>query len=424
MSLRPSQYPLPDAEVAVAPNAEADLIGMPARRVRGPWGAWLRLTMPRYAPQQLREPRVRERVRRARLLSTFLAAALVVGVVLIPKAFFPIVDPGTLSGVGLAMVLVVLCGILSRARQVTAAGLVFTSGVALALALSLIFTPNGLGMQDLPTFDLFAMPVVIAGILLPRRASLGIWAACALFTGLDLQFEPHQANLNAYIAQVSIYGVAILPILLAGILAVVSWLAAGSVASAIAEAGRTADLERANTIIAAQKRQLEDGLAAIQAVHARVANGDLSARATISSGELLPLAISLNLMLERLSRSLAAEYLLGGMEAEVQRLTYAVGELAQGHLRQPVALPGGGPLAQLAQQIERLRLSILQLVQTAQNQAQHLLAAADNVEQGTRFLAQQAPSELAETLDHLLRAERQVTAISQQIQQAAMRLRI
>lgn len=424
MSLRPSQYPLPDVESEVAPNVEADLIGMPARRARGPWGAWLRLTMPRFTPEQMRDPRVRERVRRARLLSTFLAAALVVGIVLIPKAFFPIVDPGTLSGVGLAVVLVVVCGILSRARRVTAAGLVFTSGVALALALSLIFTPNGLGMQDLPTFDLFAMPVVMAGILLPRRASLGIWAACALFTGLDLQLEPHQANLNAYIADVSIYGVAILPILLSGILAIVSWLAAGSVATAITKAGRTADLERANTIIAAQKRQLEEGLAAIQAVYARVANGDLSARATISSGELLPLAIGLNLMLERLARSISAEYQLGGMHAEVQRLAYAVGELAQGNLRQPVALPNGGPLAQLAQQIERLRLGIVQLVQTAQAQSQNLLAAAENVEQGTRYLAQQAPPELAETLDQLLHAERQVTALGQQMQQMTARLHV
>ncbi len=137
MSIHPSQYPLPGE---AASHVEADLIGMPSQRVRGPWGAWLRLTMPRFAPEQLRDPRVREPVRRARLLSTFLAAALIVGIILIPKGFFPILDPGTLSGVALAFVLVIVCGILSRTRQVTAAGLIFTGGVALALALSLLFT--------------------------------------------------------------------------------------------------------------------------------------------------------------------------------------------------------------------------------------------------------------------------------------------
>ena len=50
-----------------------------------------------------------------------------------------------------------------------------------------------------------------------------------------------------------------------------------------------------------EKRVLEEGIATLHGVHARVARGDLSARAPTIPGPLLPIAVSLNLMLDRLS---------------------------------------------------------------------------------------------------------------------------
>jgi len=50
-----------------------------------------------------------------------------------------------------------------------------------------------------------------------------------------------------------------------------------------------------------EKRVIEDGIAALREVHARVARGDLGVRAPHVVGPLLPIAISLNLMLDRLS---------------------------------------------------------------------------------------------------------------------------
>jgi hypothetical protein len=52
---------------------------------------------------------------------------------------------------------------------------------------------------------------------------------------------------------------------------------------------------------AQEKRVMEDGIAALREVHARVARGDLGVRAPHVVGPLLPIAISLNLMLDRLS---------------------------------------------------------------------------------------------------------------------------
>jgi hypothetical protein len=50
-----------------------------------------------------------------------------------------------------------------------------------------------------------------------------------------------------------------------------------------------------------EKHVMEEGIAALREVHARVARGDLAARAPNVIGPLLPIAISLNLMLDRLS---------------------------------------------------------------------------------------------------------------------------
>jgi hypothetical protein len=52
---------------------------------------------------------------------------------------------------------------------------------------------------------------------------------------------------------------------------------------------------------AQEKRVMEEGIAALREVHARVARGDLAIRAPHIVGPLLPIAISLNLMLDRLS---------------------------------------------------------------------------------------------------------------------------
>nr|BBH85883.1 hypothetical protein KTC_06340 [Thermosporothrix sp. COM3] len=55
------------------------------------------------------------------------------------------------------------------------------------------------------------------------------------------------------------------------------------------------------TRTAQEKRVLEEGIGILREVHARVARGDFSARAPTVPGPLLPIAISLNLMLDRLS---------------------------------------------------------------------------------------------------------------------------
>ncbi|HVB74275.1 MAG TPA: hypothetical protein VNE38_12030 [Ktedonobacteraceae bacterium] len=73
--------------------------------------------------------------------------------------------------------------------------------------------------------------------------------------------------------------------------------------------------------IAEHNTELERGIVHLKAVQAQLANGNLKARAALSSGALMPLAGSLNLMAERLMR-------LGQASFYTQRLMRSMGELS------------------------------------------------------------------------------------------------
>lgn len=386
----------------------------------GIWGLWLRLTMPRPPHQAIMNASLRERLRRARLLSVLLLVTLLLALVLVPRGFFPVFDPGTTGGVALAFIIVVVGILLNRGNHVNAASTVFVLGIALAVALAQVAVPDGtLGLQDVSAFDLFALPIIIAGILLPRRVPVLIWLGASIFTVLDLLLLPHKANLDRYILEShfsNVYPIAVLPLVLTAVAAAVSSLAAGSVQQAISEADRTVDLERANQVIIDQNRRLEEGVAVIQNVHARVANGDLSVRAPVTSGELVSLAISLNLMLERLSRSMAAESTLGGLEQNVQQLGHAVAELAQGRLRYPIPQEGMGRLTPIAYNLEQLRAGILSVMRQCSAQAERIAQARQQMSATNRTLAQYAqhtfapdtPATVRELPDRLARVDQEL----------------
>src|SRR5579875_2525195 len=83
---RPGSQPMAD-QPAVFTLATPEEPGAPLRFPRGPWGWWLRLTMPRIAPDVLMNTALRERMRRAQILSTLLLVTLAVVIGLIPLAF-------------------------------------------------------------------------------------------------------------------------------------------------------------------------------------------------------------------------------------------------------------------------------------------------------------------------------------------------
>ncbi|HEY0752490.1 MAG TPA: hypothetical protein VGD98_00810 [Ktedonobacteraceae bacterium] len=99
------------------------------------------------------------------------------------------------------------------------------------------------------------------------------------------------------------------------------------------------DLSRANQRVAEQAQEisehnaeLERGIVHLKDVQAQLANGNLKARANLATGVLMPLAGSLNLMAERLTR-------LGQINQYTQRLMRALSDFCTALERSPAGAP-------------------------------------------------------------------------------------
>lgn len=139
---------------------------------------------------------------------------------------------------------------------------------------------------------------------------------------------------------------AIRPILLAATMGVVALVVTRQIFTlwenarlARQQAESLSDLERANKRIAEQTRQITDhnaelerGIVLLKDVQAQLANGNLRARANLTSGALMPLAGSLNLMAERLMR-------LGQTNVYMHRLMEALGDLCIAFERHAAGAP-------------------------------------------------------------------------------------
>lgn len=393
----------PDITTGNAPVP--DLLGQPQRQ-SGLWGLWLSMTTPRPTAALL-TARDREYLRRSRLLSTLQLTAVILTALLTPRGFFPVLDPGTLLGVALFAAVLLVSIALNRQGRVSAAAALFTIGLALAIAGSQLATPSGkIDFEDLAGYDLLVIPLIIAGVLLASRVTVLLWVASACFIVLDLGLAQHGASLDAYLPSdlpsfLRVYPVAVYPLVLTAVVAVISWLSARSVARALAESDRTADVERAYAVVAERTRALEEAIAAIQQVHARVANGDLSARAPTRPGDpLLQLAVSLNLTLDRLARTTLSAANLGALEQEVAVLSQYITDLARANLHQPAPARQLPRLAPLAYNLEQLRTGILQAIQQARSLVERIGSAEARVAQQARTLQAHEPAD-PEALDRL-----------------------
>jgi HAMP domain len=378
-----------------------DLLGQPGRQA-GLWGMWLSLTTARLSapPGASLTTRQREYLRRSRLLSTLQLTAVILTAILLPRGFLPVLDPGTLLGVGVFALILLASIVLNRQGQVMPAAALFTIGLAAAIAGSQLATPTGkINFQDLAGYDVLVIPLVIAGVLLPSRATILLWAGSVLFVVLDLGLAVHGTSLERYLPSdlppfLRVYPVAIYPLVLTTVVAVISWMAGRSVASALEEADRTTELEQAYALLADQKRRLEESIGTLQQVHARVANGDLSARAPIRPGDpLLQLGVSLNLTLDRLARSTMSAATLEAVEQETAVLSEYVGELAQANLHRPAPAHAVQRLAPLAYNLEQLRAGMLQAIGYTREMVEQIAVDNAATSQQVRLLAPQKPAE-------------------------------
>ena len=205
-----------------------------------------------------------------------------------------------------------------RLRMTDTSSSFLLGGVTIAAAINIVgraYAQNGLDSIDLRQYDFFVIPILLSAVLASRRAPIVIAVCTCTFTIASLILLPHQDSLQSYwdgtykIEVGSAYDVIIVPVALQILTAVMAWLGINSVRRALMGAARADELAQLNDRIIAQTREIEfqrrrlaDGVSHIQQVNAAFARGNFDARVRVDDGELLPLAMSLNALFDRLQR--------------------------------------------------------------------------------------------------------------------------
>jgi hypothetical protein len=278
--------------------------------------AWLRFSGP--DPRRFRATiEDQELLRRSRLLSA-LFSLIMVAILLTAPTAIPV--PTYWIPIIAFLLLGLVALILNRGAYVTISGVFYILAIDATLTILMATLPTGIRNSNIPDFDLFIIPTLIGGVVLPRRfvpflAALHICITIALFTLL-----PHDPLLTQEIT-LNQKGFAYAELsdafLIQIVGATIAWLGAWSVDRALLRASRAEEVaearkrlnEQAQQIVA-QKHRLDYGMSILKEAQARFANGDYTARVKLQDNELTPLALSFNLLAERLYRitQIAQEY--------------------------------------------------------------------------------------------------------------------
>lgn len=311
----------------------------------GPFGWWLRLTVPPEPPASA-DFATRDRARRGRLGGTLLFGLLAVMVLAV---FIGLGDPATLisSLIGVGAVIVAI--VLNRSGFVNLAGLIMVALPALVIILSIVYAPNGqLDSLYLPLFDLLAISLVVAASLLTPSAVLIVMLALIGFTVGDILLQPHTATMDPlFQSSDGLLTLIARPVGFLLIVGVIGFLWARNTVESIRRADRAEELAELERRELDRTRELEEGVRQLLAVHVHLANGDFNVRAPAIRNSLLwQIGSSLNNLVARLGRLAQADFVLRRTQEEANRVTEAIYMLNSG--RAPLwPAPSNTPLDRL-----------------------------------------------------------------------------
>jgi hypothetical protein len=272
-----------------------------------------------------------ERQRRGRLVRLVSLGQLIATALLIPTSLIPTPDIVTLVAILLGFVGAGAGYLLNRMGFVNSAGYTLLLGGMLGIAWEIVaqsFRQGGLDLNDLRVYDFFILSIVASAVLVTRRGPVILSAITIVFTIASIILLPKSPTLQQYwdgtypYALGSSYDVVIVPVVLQGLAAILAWLGADSVRRALLQAYQVEEISAAKLQVEDQQRRLQRGIAHIQQVHSAVAHGQWDARAQVEATELIPVAVSLNLLLDRISR-------LTRDQEQRQRVDRTAHELAQ-----------------------------------------------------------------------------------------------
>jgi hypothetical protein len=325
-------------------------------------GWWLNLTAPPWPAQPISITE-RELLRKAELTSFSILAIFAFLIALLSNS---LADLTTAQAVGLMAFFLLLAAILNRTGHTRAAAYLIPSAMLLILMAAVIQAPGGLKLIGLPVYDLCVVPVILVSLTGDRKAPWLFAAISIAFVVVTFSLERHEVIVLSHGVTFDgvgyeesifgLWGMINRHVALLFFAALFGWLGSRSVDNAIARADRAEEIARLQLIILEQKRQLEQGIQAIQQTQVRVANGDYLARAPLPEDHILwQVAYSLNTMIQRLERAAGAEQMFQRTKGDVERLVQEIrrarsGERpnwppASGSLLDPLIKEVAGPAA-------------------------------------------------------------------------------
>ena len=299
---------------------------------------WYTYTAPTYPGSQtsLQE---QEAFRRGRLASLSLLGLICVVVLFMASISITanINRPVFVISVIGVFLLVLSAGMLNRRGYLTGAALIMMLILDGGIATTVITVKGGLGLVNLPIFDLMIASELIAVSLLNPSSVFIVSIMNCCFIILDVLFEHHAPDLNHYLALSGWAVILARPILLQLVVALVTFLWVNSALNALKRADQAetlaamehaiAEYERSNAL---QKRQLEQGIQFLIETQRRVANGDFTARVpTTQNNVLWPVAISFNNLLTRFQRFQQDANEIERIRQDMPRVLHAIRDAKQ-----------------------------------------------------------------------------------------------
>jgi hypothetical protein len=329
--------------------------GTPARP---PVNWWLRHTSSGWEHPYFGTIAQREQARRSRLASWLILGLLVGVTILSPLALEDIRARVTL---GVWAVGLLIAAVLNRRGWVTVAAVVLVLLFSGGILFANLASPIGLTLGELPNFDAYVVPVVLAATLLPRASTFLVAIGNSLLIIGNYLYQPHNANIgqDAHLySSVAVQTVSFLvrPIALQLVLAVVAYLWVRGVDEAIRRADRAEELaileerEVERTRVEAERTfALEEGVRYMHQTLAEWAQGDARHRIPRMPVVILEqLGVDLNDFITWVTPALRADNQLRRLQEDVMHLSAALEGWAQGR-RVVWPPPTGTPLDRLAE---------------------------------------------------------------------------
>lgn len=269
---------------------------------------------------------VREQIRRSRvasllILGVLFATLLLVSIIIaVSPATFVLAQTLIVTAIGILCCLFAIP--LNRRGQVTAVGVLLIIAVDVVVAGVILSERNGLDPLFLSMFDLLVVAELIAASLLAPASVFSIALLNLVLVIVDINLQPHSMMWMQMIGSEQLsYSLILRPALLYFAVAAVAYLWVKSALNALRRADRAELIAKLERRDAERTQQIEDAVEEILAVHVRVANGDLNARAPVYQNRMLwQVGLALNNLLSRFKSTAQSERYLQRVQKEVTDL--------------------------------------------------------------------------------------------------------